>query len=146
MSSSGSELNRSYTLILMSTIIYSMLSLSQWAISINFVCIVLHLLQMSKIVPKFKVNFSILVFLVLNILVLVGCKDEPNASLIQAIMTLYLSTSLLLEYRRTNYQISLVSSFLLLGLASRQVYSTLNIVILIIFYSLITWTLFQIKT
>ena len=57
-------------------------------------------------------------------------------------LTLYLSSSLMLEYRRINYQISLVSCFLLLGIASKEVFSTANIVIMIVFYSLITWTLF----
>ena len=57
-------------------------------------------------------------------------------------LTLYLSSSLMLEYQMINYQISLVSCFLLLGIASKEVFSTANIVIMIVFYSLITWTLF----
>ena len=71
-----------------------MLSLSQWAITINLICLIIPFLQTIGVLKRFRPNLSILIFLILNILLLVGGKDEVSSSLIQAMLTLYLSSSL----------------------------------------------------
>ena len=136
------QFSRNYRLLLLSTIFYSLISLPTWSTLVVIGSMLPLLLQRYNLIKKFKLNLFILYFLICNIVLLLGNPNEKPSLIIQSIFCLYLACSLLKKYSLIHSQVTLVLCFVVFALSSKSEILSLNLAISLVFYSLITWTLF----